>query len=157
MPTEIDFKPPPIRIGDPVLWSYGGTKAEAKCPGVVTQVGDRTIQVSYWGPGWAGAQTRDGVYHKDDPLRKKGDRHESGAWEYSPILQDIKDFEELLIMKNEKILSLEGRIDNLSDKLTKATEAGRALVKLTREEQKKLGRVPDAEEIKTDEPAAVTV
>lgn len=107
-----EYLPPfALQVGDVILWSYGDNKDEAKCPGFVTQVGDRTIQISAYSPGFVTAQTKDGVYHIGDPLRKKGNRHESGCWDYTPAFLLQKDLEQGLGNLFDTIKRLEARIE----------------------------------------------
>lgn len=136
--AEAAFQRPLIRTGDVVLWSHGGNPEETRSPAFVTNVGDRTIQLSVFSAAHGQAKTKDGVYHLDDPLRKKGNRGDNGCWEYAPLTiyfqAIVQDFEALL----ERFHRLNIKVDKLSSRMSKIT--------------KDLGA---EEESQTEEPATV--
>lgn len=110
-PFQTPYRRPTISVGELVLWSNGGLDEEARSPALVTNIGDRTIQLSVFSAAHGQAKCKDGVYHIDDPLRKKGNRGDNGCWEYGPgmklLIAVISDLE-FLTGKHGK---LDARVD----------------------------------------------
>ena len=117
------FEMPPVYIGCPVLWSYGAGKDEKRSPAVVTDFGDRTVQLTVFLGGYTQVKVYDGVYHADDPLRKLGNRGDNGAWELSKLPVDILAVCELIQKLNSKYERLEGRLEGLTNRFNKLARA----------------------------------
>ena len=74
------FAPPPVEVGQVILWAqdgYGGQQ-----PAVVIKVSSRSLCVAVFADGYTSLMPRDGVFHAEDPDRRKfsGQDYSSGCW-----------------------------------------------------------------------------
>lgn len=76
------FQRPPVAVSQSVLWTHDGQGVPSAA--VVTEVGDTTVGLIVFPPGYSTGFVRSAVHHKDDPLRLKGDRGSSGCWVHTP-------------------------------------------------------------------------
>ena len=81
-----EFQSPSVEMGQIVLWSQDG--GASKTPALVVKVGMVMLSLAVFADGYTTILTRDGVRHKDDPDRRRGNNHEAGFWELTP--RDIK-------------------------------------------------------------------
>lgn len=75
------YEMPRAYIGMPILWYQGGNKSNKPYPGLVTDVGRRSIDLVFFAPGSTGVHSMTGVRHIDDPDTKAIELYNAGAWE----------------------------------------------------------------------------
>lgn len=77
---------------DPVVWYEGGTRQGSQFGGFVTAFGMGTsVNISLVQPNLNNLTTRDGVKHIDDPTLRPEEKHDNGAWDYTPRLRALMD------------------------------------------------------------------
>lgn len=77
------FAPPKVEVNQGVFWTHDGQGVPSAA--IVTEVGDNgTVGLVVFPPGYSTGFVKSGVYHKDDPLRLKGDRGSPGCWVHTP-------------------------------------------------------------------------
>ena len=139
------YKPPTVRVGDPVLWSYNGSLKDIRAFGIVTEVGERCIQITVFSKGWAAAQIKDGVYHVEDPLRLKGDRNRNGTWEESELCKDIGVLFNSCADLNKTVLRLDAKISQQNQRINKFLR-GRGVADEEPEKDADTPNVPEAQQ-----------
>lgn len=111
------WKMPPIRPGDMVMWYKGKRPNSSGLPATVLKVmkGTKKVQLWVFGDISQGGPMKDGVQHVDDPtLQKPGvTDNEVSCWEYTRYHKDlVAKVQEL----DEKIIDLEKRLLTVTDK-----------------------------------------
>lgn len=99
-PAAEQYVPPPIQIGDTVLF-WRGPETKAAVTAHVTGVGEKVIAVSVFVPGSINVFPESGVRHKSDPDR--GRYETSPLWDYTP--------------QHKAYLALQERLNRLADSL----------------------------------------
>jgi hypothetical protein len=81
MPDE--FAPPPVEVGQVVLWSYG--PGEAPAPAIVTRVASGgMIAALVHIDSYKDHVSKTGVRHIADPDLKRLAGHDQGVWDLTP-------------------------------------------------------------------------
>lgn len=81
-PAPVAFTPPPVEVGQMVLWSYG--PGERPGAAIVIKVGARTIDVGVHHTSTTDHLNKTGVRHKDDPFLSQQPGHNAGTWDLTP-------------------------------------------------------------------------
>ena len=79
----------PISAGETVLW-FSGSDLANPSPGIVTSVGNETINVSVVVPNCLNFLVRDGVRHVSDPKAKSSEAADNGLWDYTPSAKRLR-------------------------------------------------------------------
>lgn len=78
------FAPPPVEVGQIVLWTHGPGPGEVPCPAIVRRVGNTALNVSLIEADSRTLSPRTGVRHVDDPFLATMPEHSAGCWRLSP-------------------------------------------------------------------------
>lgn len=101
----MSFTPPPVEVGDAVLWYSEGEKAaERASPAIVQAVHGNTVSLIVY----RGMQRvyLDFCRHLNDPFWKEESNRKTklkmGAWGYSSMLQRLSDLENTITGSRDK-------------------------------------------------------
>ena len=74
---------PRAAVNTPIVWYPYGETHRPGMPGVICEVGERTMSCSIFLPQKVSVMYKDGVRHLSDPDAKREEFIESGCWDYS--------------------------------------------------------------------------
>lgn len=76
-------------VGMSIIWHAWGETERPGAPGIVCEVGQRTLSLSIFLPHKTSVMYKDGVRHLSDPESKNPSFIEAGCWDYSEQTKDI--------------------------------------------------------------------
>lgn len=80
---------PRASIGMSVVWHAYGEMGTPGAPGIVCELGNRTLSISIFLPGKTSVMYKDGVRHSSDPDAGNEEFKVAGCWDYSEQTKEI--------------------------------------------------------------------
>jgi len=76
--------PPPVELGEIVLWYEDGDPGQRPLPALVTAVGNQTLNLNIFSPELQNMRVRDGVLHLSQEGCGSKYNREGGGWDLTP-------------------------------------------------------------------------
>jgi hypothetical protein len=86
---KASFLMPRASVGMSIIWYPYGETDKPGMPGLVCEVGQRTLSLSIFLPHKTSVMYKDGVRHLSDPEAKNQEFIESGCWDFSEQTKDM--------------------------------------------------------------------
>lgn len=89
------------------VWYPSPDDRDQAVPAVITQAGDRSVNLTVWAVDNRGGLPMSGVRHASDPEIREHPGYDSGCWDYTPEYTGL----------SAVILALKSRLDSLESEL----------------------------------------